>query len=489
MSIEVSGGSAGTSVRIDEVDAAGVRLTGLAERALGLSLRVGRVAADPGLLLSAPLSPATAARVELALAGACGPAGLGGDAAGLAELAAGVRGVVAAYRAGEAAVTGGVEAAQDLLMFGAAPAVRTSAAVALAADRAGLPPWAALDELAYRCPGLIDISAGGFEGLLTGLAVDDPLVAPLLLVGAWRAGRAFPPRSYEDGLATLAGTGELGGFFRDGAAARVELQRQPPEAMAPRDLEDLLSSQVALESGEPRPGQVRVVQVPQRGGGSAWVVQVSGTQVWSPTAGVNPSDLTTNLRLMARQQTVLAGAVEEALERSMAQAHPQAQPHRVGEDPSDDPVMLVGHSQGGIAAAALASSAAFRSRHRVTHVVTAGAPVARFPVPSSVSVLALEHRQDPVPRLDGAPSPDRASWVTVRRDVPVGAGRPSAVAVHSAREYARTAGEADRSDAPSLRSWRAGSGRFFAGNSFGQPRVWDYRVERRPAPSVAGSSP
>ena len=143
-------------------------------------------------------------------------------------------------------------------------------------------------------------------------------------------------------------------------------------------------------------GRVRVVEVEAPGGGSAWVVAVPGTQAWSPRAAANPFDLTSDVRALTGEATLAAAGVTAALDRAMAAA---------GRTGQADPVLLVGHSQGGIHAAALATDPAFTAAHRVTHVVTTGAPVGAFPVPGSIRVLSVEHADDPVPTLDLTPNP------------------------------------------------------------------------------------
>jgi pimeloyl-ACP methyl ester carboxylesterase len=236
----------------------------------------------------------------------------------------------------------------------------------------------------------------------------------------------------------------------------------------PRDVAGLLAGQENLSSGGR--SRVRVVEVPQGDGSSAWIVQLPGTQEWSPAPGDNLADLTSNALLMAQRSTLLGAAVTDALDQSMA---------ATGRDTSAERVMLVGHSQGGIAAAALAASPGFRQRHRVTHVMAAGAPIARFPIPADVGVLALEHRQDPVPRLDGATNPDRPSWVTATRDV---AGDPEvgrrASRAHDLGEYRQTAAAVGRHQSGSFGAWRRSATPFFAGDSHGAAVVRDYRLAR-----------
>ena len=193
-------------------------------------------------------------------------------------------------------------------------------------------------------------------------------------------------------------------------------------------------------------GRVRVLETTRADGGAAWVVVVPGTQEWSPRAGVNPFDATTDVRAMTGAATVAAAGVAAALVHARASS---------GRSTSADPVLLVGHSQGGILAAALASDPTFTADHRVTHVVTTGAPVALFPVPESLRVLSVEHTDDPVPRLDLTPNPDRSGWVTVQA-----ARGPTPVDLSSHRRdgYVETLTAAEAAPAgtvPGLDAWRA----------------------------------
>jgi pimeloyl-ACP methyl ester carboxylesterase len=90
-----------------------------------------------------------------------------------------------------------------------------------------------------------------------------------------------------------------------------------------------------------------------------------------------------------------------------------------GVKPTDD-VTFVGHSQGGAVAIDTARDAVNSGQFNVTHVITAGAPIgiAAQNLPSSVKVLAIENRDDPIPLADGRSNPDRATITTVHFNNP-----------------------------------------------------------------------
>jgi hypothetical protein len=202
--------------------------------------------------------------------------------------------------------------------------------------------------------------------------------------------------------ADLAGRG---GWLTDGAS--VPVVTPVPATLTIDGSRGFGSAADLVAAGEGLGGgRVRVVELGRGDGGSAWVVVVPGTQEWAPGAGANPFDLTTDVRLLTGDATVAAAGVAMVL----AAARSRAGPRSTG----DDPVLLVGHSQGGILAAALACDPGFRQGNAVTHLVTTGAPVGLLPVPPATRVLSVERGDDPVPRLDLSPNPESSSWVTVR---------------------------------------------------------------------------
>ena len=257
-----------------------------------------------------------------------------------------------------------------------------------------------------------------------------------------------------------------GGWLTDGSSMPTVSLLEPTLAVD-RDhgfhgAADLVGAGEGLDGG-----RVRVVEVGRGDGGSAWVVVVPGTQEWSPRAGHNPFDVTTDVRALTGDTTLAAAGVAAALDTARGRAG--------GRSTVADPVVLVGHSQGGILAAALASDAGFTARHRVTHVVTSGSPVGLFPVPATIRVLSVERADDPVPRLDLTPNPDRPSWVTVRA---AGDNPPVDVRSHPLGAYVgtlRVAESAPRGTVAGLDAWQAS-----AGGVLGRPvrSVSELRVER-----------
>jgi hypothetical protein len=317
-------------------------------------------------------------------------------------------------------------------------------------------PWL-MDGLIRLAPGLLQGTTWGVGSMLGGPA--GGFVLPFALSGG-----KWPTPSYEDAVGGLVNAGGLFGMFHDTGTSAVSPGDPVDDDHAPRSVADIFREQRSLgEKGNE--GQVQITRVTDAGGTTSWIVQVPGTQEWSPTRGDNPVDTTTNVRLMAGEQTRMQEKVAEAMRLAGVQG--------------GQPVMLTGHSQGGITAAALASDSGFRDEFSVTSVVTGGSPIARFGIPASVSVLALEHQQDAVPMLEGRGNPDRPNWVTVERSLPsTGYSVPntqlpgaelergsSVSEAHDTAVYAETGRQVDESGDPSVRRWLEAQDGFFTGDA------------------------
>ncbi|MEO3932173.1 hypothetical protein WMO79_05100 [Micrococcaceae bacterium Sec7.4] len=183
------------------------------------------------------------------------------------------------------------------------------------------------------------------------------------------------------------------------------------------------------KSGTPD-AAVRITAV-DKGDGPAYIVTIPGTSEWNVRSGSNPMDTVGNLSSAAGNMSTASQAVEMAMRQAGV--------------PSGAPVMLVGHSQGGMTAANLAADPEFRSRFNVTNVVTYGSPIDSTRIPSDVKTLALQHPFDVVPRLDlgnskpGGPVPfpwessNGATVVTLPS--PPGSGMGDVVANHDYNAY------------------------------------------------------
>ncbi len=508
MGIDVSGGAGGVAARLDELDHAGGALVRLGAGVGEVAVAVLEVAVDPSVAAAPfvvarhdPLgTPATAWRVaqlELDAVRIGGPGGLGGEAVRLAGLATTLLAVAAAYRAADLAAASAMKALQDLAMEATA-GVALLILPLLVIDGVAEGPDALLrrlDDLAYDHPWLVDAAAGGIDALVTRIGAADPAVAIVLGAAAARAGVPWPPRSEEDAVRILAAFASLtGALDEDDGWRAVEVSpvvTSPGQSVGgPSGVAGLVAGAIDLGDGTD-PGRVRVIEVIQPDGTSVWILQIPGTQEWGSRPGANPFDLTTNVEAMTGEATLAATAATTALDRAMAAA---------GRAGSGDRVMIVGHSQGGIIAASLASDARFRAAHHVTDVVTFGSPIGRFPIPRTVTVLSVEHAQDPVPRLDAVPNPDRPTWTTVTRDLTApstgrsstgGAASSSALAAHSADRYAETAREIDDAVAAgrsrSLSAWAREAAPFVGGS--GRAVVTDYHVRRSAAARPGGGSP
>lgn len=141
----------------------------------------------------------------------------------------------------------------------------------------------------------------------------------------------------------------------------------------------------------------------------AWRIIIPGTDGNHDS----PMDWYTNFELMsANDQQREAAESLRFLREAMGQA---------GVRP-DEPVELVGHSQGGIIAAAAA--AGFQDEYDIQHIATFGSPIAKFGIPPKTMVTAIEMDNEGVAALDGAANPVTENWLTIRGSVHEGGRTP-----------------------------------------------------------------
>jgi pimeloyl-ACP methyl ester carboxylesterase len=139
---------------------------------------------------------------------------------------------------------------------------------------------------------------------------------------------------------------------------------------------------------------VRVEKTP-----SVAFVYIGGTVTSSLSGGSEPWDMTSNIAAMVGQAS--------DSERGARAAHSAACVTNA------DRIVVVGHSQGGLVAQRLASD----PQLRVSDVVLVGSPQTPGTVAPGVHVVALEHRNDPIPALGGM-APEGRADVTVAKTPP-----------------------------------------------------------------------
>ncbi len=474
--LDVSGGAGGMAARLGDLRTQSRVMRDAGGELLERVGPVSGVAVDDDVLAALLVCPDVVPGVEAAVtAAALGPHGLAVRGTALEVSGTIIEASVTTYELVDAAAATSLDALQFAGGFAAGallPGVVLAGGLVVATNPlllAGLVAYGAtgdplddLSETLYDNPWMLEALTRGSPGLVQGLSFSlagllGPQGAPLL---AALTGGHWPAADYEDSVAGLIALMNLGGQFEDtGDFTVADAPDRVEEVTWSLDegVRDIFTQQGGMSGGESDPalrGQLQVITVPQADGSSAYVVQIPGTEDWATSRGENPVDLTTNVHLMTREDTVWRQTVIDAIRDKV---------------PPGSPVMLTGHSQGGITAASIASDPAVVSELNIRSVVTGGSPIGRFDIDDRVSVLSVEHAQDPVPMLDGTGNPDRENWTTVRRDLPgadataPGTASPNPGLAHSTENYATTGAMIDASGDPGLDAWRERNAQFFSG--------------------------
>lgn len=447
---DVTGGAGSVRVEYAELERIAVYSEETAVT-LGAAAAQGHlVLVDPDLLASAVLNPGGVAKVEsLLLRALDGSGGLVSLAATVGARGAEIRLASLRYQATDAMEAAAMRALDAFLAAAALPValsgvrllVGGTAALALTGP-AGLLSAAALGTslvdtirqegpgaaawLLTEHPGVLDHVVRGLPAVVLGPLVGcgvDPLTSSRLLADA-----------YPDSPGHLTPTGQ-----------------DPRWEDPPKDLADLME-RLDYRNREKGPDKGQLdVQVLQASDGSirSVIVDVTGTDTWDFAPGqANDSgsinDLPTNLHSLTGETTSYERMVGQALAAS-----------GVPTGPDGPPVMLVGHSQGGIVAA----TAAGHLPYNVTHVVTAGSPVGNIPVPPGVQMLSLENNSDIVPHLDASSNADAANHTTVTFDLP-GQAHDVGVAHDVGESYLPAAQRLDQGGVASVDTFAASASAF-----------------------------
>ena len=449
----VTGGVAGLAASYAAIRALADRYDGAGDRLRAWAAADAKVLAEPDLLESAVLSPVTFAEAEAQVVAAAG--GVHGAAEASVAYEADallVRATVVAFEASDRLVAASFAALDHRLGFAVGLTVAASAPTLVALGLVTVPELAAArqhlpadvrrrldgevveaearaEEWLDEHPEVTQHAVDGSGGLLDGLLAGAPYLPALLGLTPFHASAA-------DAAADLAllYAPEGAPHVRRRPDLAVPLGAHPPDDLA--GLVRHLAETNALSPAD-RPGDQGTIEVQTwqgDDGRSRHIVYLPGTDdLTTGLAGEDSDvrDLPADLRLIAGEDTTYARGIE----RAMSDA---------GIGP-DDPVLLVGHSLGGMAAA---SMLAHGSGFHVTHVVTLGSPVAGVDgYPPGSHVLSLENRGDVVPLLDGRDNADSVAQVTVRFDD----HETSPVGSHDLAHYVRGAAALDASTDPSVR--------------------------------------
>ncbi|WP_296603916.1 hypothetical protein [Nocardioides sp.] len=469
--VSVTGGSAGVAATYAAVRALAEAYDEAGDRLRGWAGLGARTLADPDLVESALLAPLTFAEAECAvLAATTGPDGVLVGSCGWELDAVSVRAVLAGFETADALVESALDQIDHAIGRAAGFTLGATAPAVLPVVAATLPlvppsawrdveDW--VEDWVVGHPGVVEHVANGGGGLLEGLwdgttplAPGGPLGVPLTV----------PDSGSGAGLLALL-------YGPDGPADVTEVH--PPggaDPAQPGDLTGLITHLSGVADLSPTPdsslnGTIEIQTLDAGTDDVRHIVYLPGTDdmvtlPWTQDGDIR--DLATDLVSASGHQT----AYQQGILEAMAQAG-------VG---AGDPVLLVGHSLGGMEAAAILGQGG--DGFNVTHVVTAGSPTAQvdgFPVGSHV--LSLEHHGDVVPLVDGAPNPDSVQQATVTFDD----GPTGILDAHGYPHYIAGAAAADASSDPSVQEQLASlHAAGFLGDGAGAVATHVYQIVRQP---------
>lgn len=222
----------------------------------------------------------------------------------------------------------------------------------------------------------------------------------------------------------LIGLANEAGLFREHSVKVKPTDRYWREA--PKGLAGLGRRLAELSTPGRPTGQIAIERY-----GTRFVVYLPGTQTWNPIAQGNPIDFTSNLQAMK-------GSGLAASERGVQIA--LAESIKASGIAAASSILLVGHSQGGLVGANLATK-----DPRVKGLITFGAPISQQAAQIKVPTVAIQHSNDIVPKLGLKANPMLENMVTVERLLPISTPVAAILEAHDVSGYAKTAELADES--------------------------------------------
>lgn len=229
-----------------------------------------------------------------------------------------------------------------------------------------------------------------------------------------------------------------------GVAPLPETVRQP-QAQGVADLVMDLNETAVLDHGG-----VTIDTIEHADGTKSHVVNIPGTDD-TTFSNASPRDWNSNFLLLNGEESNAIQMVRDAIEAA-----------NIGPD---EPLLLQGHSQGGIVATQLAASD-FAADYSITHVLTYGSPVGRIPVNTEVEYMHLVTSQDPTGGADASLVTDHPNVTYGELDLlaapdPAIAQLGTTIAgAHSLNAYKAVGEAVDMSSRPSVTAWRESAASF-----------------------------
>ena len=262
-----------------------------------------------------------------------------------------------------------------------------------------------------------------------------------------------PERGYDSLMTGMLAVGTALGYFRggaihvepfwDSAADQPELRLPPGHprpAVRRHDAPDSLAAMAAdiddLYWAEAYGQAIKVTRV-GAGDSRRWLVSLPGTDHMGGDATPNPADNESNIREVLNVPSAMRLATIRAIHLAMeADGVPE-------ERRCVEPVFIVGHSQGGMVATALAAADPQKIGLNVTAVLGEGSPSRRIRIRDDVTMVSVVHDQDVIPSMDGTPqhSPDHRVMVGRRLVRP---RRSPLYYAHSSSTYTETVQQLER---------------------------------------------
>jgi hypothetical protein len=300
--------------------------------------------------------------------------------------------------------------------------------------------------------GLDDEVAEGWRHIAVGanaLHTNEPAIDGLrtIAMGAddFAAGFLGIPYPLQEALGDsglgLVGLGTAAGLLRGASTTigtpesvpSVKADRPQPVAAAPTTITELAERIPRTDDNGGR--QITIEQYTMPDGSSRAVVLLAGTAEFT-IGSDEPWDMVGNFSAVAGIDSSATAAIDEALRQA-------------GVDAAT-PIQLVGFSQGGAQAAAIAID----GQYNVHSVVAFGAPLGQLEIPESIPVLAVRHPDDLVASGFGGNELHRPNVFEVSNTAfagqPVPTDKPAPA--HQFDSYLRTAELMDADGSPELRA-------------------------------------